>query len=304
MNSELKESFLIWIDWIRLEKRLSNNTLDSYSRDVLNFLRHLSEYKNKKITLEEISFLNQEDLTSWFFKRLKCGLSHRSNCRSLSSIKSFIKFLIKKKKIPSTKFLRLQGPKFTSMIPRPLSKNQISNLIDFISKERKEWIKLRNLSIIILMWGHGLRISEVLNLKLKDLESSNLKIEGKGQKERMLPLLENVIDFLKFMVSKSNFPITRDDFIFLGIRGKKLKASIIQKLIRELRIELRLPENTTPHSLRHTFATELLENMVDLRTIQDLLGHSSLSTTQKYTKVSAERLRNIIEKNHPRSRNL
>ena len=160
---------------------------------------------------------------------------------------------------------------------------------------------MRNLSIIILMWGYGLRISEVLNLKFKDLETNNLTIIGKGQKSRIIPILSEVVFFLKKMTENCPYSILNDDYVFLGKRGKQLKASIVQKQIREIRNKLRFPENTTPHSLRHTFATELLENMVDLRSIQELLGHSSLSTTQKYTKVTSEKIRSVIEKNHPRA---
>ena len=301
MDNELKLILLRWVDWIKSEKRLSANTVESYSRDVSHFLGHILEYKNIEISFKEISFLTQDDLTSWFFKRLSNGVGHRSNSRSLSSIKSFLRFLIRLKKIDSSKLLRIKGPKFSSSIPRPLSKNQINNLIEDISKEDEIWIRIRNLSIIILMWGYGLRISEVLNLKLKDLETDNLTIIGKGQKSRIIPILFEVVLFLKKMIETCPYSILNDDHVFLGKRGKQLKASIIQKHMRNVRNRLRFPENTTPHSLRHTFATELLENMVDLRSIQELLGHSSLSTTQNYTKVTSEKMRSVIEKNHPRA---
>ncbi|MBS91720.1 MAG: recombinase XerC [Rickettsiales bacterium] len=301
MDNDLKLISIQWVDWIKSEKRLSVNTVESYSRDVFHFLKHLSEYKNLEISFREISMLNQDDLTSWFFKRLNNGVSHRSNSRSLSSIKSFLKFLIRNKKIKSSKLLRIRGPRFSGSMPRPLSKNQINRLIEDISKESEKWIMMRNLSIIILMWGYGLRISEVINLKLKDLETNNLTIIGKGQKSRIIPILDEVILFLKKLIEICPHSISYNDYIFLGKRGKQLKASIIQKKIRAIRNKLNFPENTTPHSLRHTFATELLENMVDLRSIQELLGHSSLSTTQKYTKVTSEKMRSVIEKNHPRA---
>ncbi len=301
MKNELKLISLRWVDWIKSEKRLSKNTVESYSRDVFHFLDHMSEFKNTEISFKEISLLNQDDLTSWFYKRLGNGVSHRSNSRSLSSIKSFLRFLIRHKKIVSSKLLRVKGPRFASSMPRPLSKNQIKNLIEDISTEPERWIRMRNLSIIILMWGYGLRISEVLNLKLKDLETNNLTIIGKGQKSRIIPILNEVVFFIEKMGETCPYSILYDDYIFLGKRGKQLKASIVQKQIREIRYKLRFPENTTPHSLRHTFATELLENMVDLRSIQELLGHSSLATTQRYTKVTSEKMRSVIEKNHPRA---
>ena len=160
---------------------------------------------------------------------------------------------------------------------------------------------MRDLSIILLMWGYGLRISEVINLKLSDLQTNDLQINGKGNKTRLIPIAEEVRVFLKEMIKNCPFYFEENNFIFLGTRGKKLKAEIIQKEIRNLRNSFMLPDNTTPHSFRHTFATELLENMVDLRVIQEILGHASLSTTQNYTKVSADRLKDILSKNHPRA---
>jgi len=290
-----------WIDWIIHERRLSEKTVKSYKTDLSFFLQHLKEYKNKSINFSDLERLDQSDLTSWFYKRINNGISHRSNARSLSSIKSFLHFLIKKKIIKYSLFMRIKGPKFNSNLPRPLSHNQVSKIFKNIVENKQKWVGMRDLSIILLMWGYGLRISEVLNLKLSDLQSNDLSIFGKGKKTRLIPIAEEVSMFLKQMIKKCPFEFDENNFIFVGIRGKKLKAEIIQKEIRRLRNSFMLPDNTTPHSLRHTFATELLENMVDLRVIQEILGHSSLSTTQKYTKVSSDRLRDVISKNHPRA---
>jgi len=290
-----------WIDWIIHEKRLSEKTVKSYKIDLSFFLQHLKEHKNKSINFSDLERLDQSDLTSWFYKRINNGISHRSNARSLSSIKSFLHFLIKKKIIKYSLFMRIKGPKFNSNLPRPLSHNQVSKIFKNIVENKQKWVGMRDLSIILLMWGYGLRISEVLNLKLSDLQSNDLSIFGKGKKTRLIPIAEEVSMFLKQMIKKCPFEFDENNFIFVGIRGKKLKAEIIQKEIRRLRNSFMLPDNTTPHSLRHTFATELLENMVDLRVIQEILGHSSLSTTQKYTKVSSDRLRDVISKNHPRA---
>ena len=160
---------------------------------------------------------------------------------------------------------------------------------------------MRNLSIIILMWGYGLRISETLNIKVSDLLRSELRVIGKGQKVRLIPMREELVSFIFKMLENMPFIYKDDSFVFLGEKGKKLKPEIIQRVIREIRNKCLLPDNTTPHSLRHTFATELLHNLVDLRYIQELLGHSSLSTTQKYTSVDSEHLKNILEKKHPRA---
>ena len=302
MTNNLVQKFAKqWIDWIIHERRLSEKTVKSYKTDLSFFLQHLKEYKNKSINFSDLERLDQSDLTSWFYKRINNGISHRSNARSLSSIKSFLHFLIKKKIIKYSLFMRIKGPKFNSNLPRPLSHNQVSKIFKNIVENKQKWVGMRDLSIILLMWGYGLRISEVLNLKLSDLQSNDLSIFGKGKKTRLIPIAEEVSMFLKQMIKKCPFEFDENNFIFVGIRGKKLKAEIIQKEIRRLRNSFMLPDNTTPHSLRHTFATELLENMVDLRVIQEILGHSSLSTTQKYTKVSSDRLRDVISKNHPRA---
>ena len=302
MTNNLVQKFVKqWIDWIIHERRLSEKTVKSYKTDLSFFLQHLKEYKNKSINFSDLERLDQSDLTSWFYKRINNGISHRSNARSLSSIKSFLHFLIKKKIIKYSLFMRIKGPKFNSNLPRPLSHNQVRKIFKNIVENKQKWVGMRDLSIILLMWGYGLRISEVLNLKLSDLQSNDLSIFGKGKKTRLIPIAEEVSMFLKQMIKKCPFEFDENNFIFVGIRGKKLKAEIIQKEIRRLRNSFMLPDNTTPHSLRHTFATELLENMVDLRVIQEILGHSSLSTTQKYTKVSSDRLRDVISKNHPRA---
>ena len=301
MSKKMQGHLKDWIEWIKLERRLSKQTIKAYTSDVKFFFKHFEEYKNKSIDLSDLENLGQLDLTSWFYKRIKNGVGHRSNARSLSSIKSFINFLVKKKLIKHSFFLRFKGPKFHKTLPRPLSKNQVAKIFQNIAMNKEKWVGMRDLSIILLMWGYGLRISEVINIRLSDLQTNDLQINGKGNKTRLIPIAEEVRVFLKEMIKNCPFYFEENNFIFLGTRGKKLKAEIIQKEIRNLRNSFMLPDNTTPHSFRHTFATELLENMVDLRVIQEILGHASLSTTQNYTKVSADRLKDILSKNHPRA---
>ena len=265
------------------------------------FLDFLESYKNKSIQLNDLEYLDSDSITSWFVSRIKSGVSHRSNARSLSSVKSFLSFLVKNKFINFSSILRLKGPKFNFELPRPLSQSQVTKIVEKICKGNKEWVVLRNFLIIILMWGYGLRISEVLNIKKSELNGSDLVIIGKGNKSRIIPVSLDTLNLLKKLSEISPGNLVNNDFVFLGERGKKLKPEIIQRLMRNIRNELSLHEKASPHSLRHTFATNLLEQMVDLRSIQELLGHSSLSTTQKYIKVSQERLKEAIEKNHPRS---
>ncbi len=301
MNNNINNFVVGWKSWIKDEKRLGLNTIISYEIDLLYFVDFLTVYKNTDLTVNLIERIDEDDISAWFFERLKKGISHRSNARALSSIKSFINYLILKKIISNSKLLTIKGPRFLESLPRPLSENQIIKIIKEVKKEKIKWVMMRNLSVIILMWGYGLRISEVLNLKLKDTYVNDLRILGKGNKTRLIPIAQELIIFFNQMMKECPFEFSNEDFIFRGKRSGRLKPEIIQRLIRGIRTKIILPDNTTPHSLRHTFATQLLQNLVDLRSIQELLGHSSLSTTQKYTAVSSDHLRKILEKNHPRS---
>ena len=265
MNKQITLFFNNWKSWIENEKRLTFKTSQSYCIDLKSFLNFLSYHKNSSVNLTTIINVDEEDLSSWFYERLKKGLSHRSNARALSSLKSFFTFLIAKKLIQSSKILKIKGPKFLESLPRPLTESQTLKLFDNIKTEREKWIMMRNLSVLILMWGYGLRISEVLNLKLKDLYMEDLRIIGKGGKIRVIPIEMEIIIFIKKMLKECPYDLQSDNFIFLGKKGGKLKPEIIQRLVRRIRNSLILPENTTPHSLRHTFATELLQNSVDLR---------------------------------------
>ena len=303
MNKILESAINEWSDWITNEKRLSNNTILSYLRDLRSFVKFINSHYGNQMEFKDLKKINEEDLTGWFFQRIKNNLSQRSNARALSSIKSFFTFLIKKRLIKSSVILFINGPKFRNSLPRPLTKNQVNEIFRFVKYEKTKWILIRNLSVIILMWGYGLRIGEVLNLRKKDLSLSGIRIKGKGGKIRVIPMLEKFIVFIRTLEKECPFVLESDQFFFRGKRGGTLQPTIIQKLIRDIRKALCFSENVTPHSLRHTFASELLENFADLRTIQELLGHSSLSTTQRYTAVSTKRIQNMLEKNHPLSDN-
>lgn len=290
-----------WKKWITNQKRLSKNTLSSYSRDLRTFYVYIKNFKNSNLTIKVLSELDEDDLSGWFYERLKNDIGHRSNARALSALKSFMNYLIKSGFIKNSKILTIKGPKFLESLPRPLSSEQVKKIISEIKNGKIKWIVMRNLSIIILMWGYGLRISETLNIKVSELSSSELRVMGKGQKIRIIPIREELNDFIRKMLEIMPFKYENESFVFLGEKGKKLKPEIIQRVLRQIRNKCLLPDNTTPHSLRHTFATELLHNLVDLRYIQELLGHSSLSTTQKYTSVDNEHLKKILEKKHPRA---
>ena len=304
MESKLKQSLNSWLEWLDFEKRLSSNTVLAYKNDLESFLLFLEDYNSCKVDMKILKDSDKTSIRGWFYQRIQKGITPRSNARALSSIKNFFLFLIKKKIISSSKVLQVKSPKFKDSLPRPLSLKQMIDIIKSLKANKKEWVARRNISILLLLWGVGLRISEALNLKYTNINSGEqIIIKGKGNKERIIPLTKEIKKYLDEMISITPISISHQDFIFLGEKGKKLNPSIFQKEIRNLRIKQLLPDSTTPHSFRHTFASQLLENRVDLRTIQELLGHESLSSTQKYTQIDLTKIRKAIHTFHPRSLN-
>ncbi len=303
MEKKLKIYFEEWLVWIGSEKRLSKNTLKGYGTDVKSFFLFLENYQNAKVLLIDLCELDKNSLRGWFYERLKKGTSQRSNARALSSLKSFLIFLKKKKISINPEISNIKSPNFKESLPRPLDISHIERIIAFQEEKKKEWIKKRNISVFLMMWGYGLRISEVLNLKISDIGFNDfLIIKGKGNTERSIPILKDLKDYIFKMIKDMPKSFNKYGYIFLGVRGKKLNPIIIQRELIKLRSITALPDNTTPHSLRHTFATQLLENDVDLRTIQELLGHKSLSSTQKYTAVNLKNIEKAIQNYHPRSK--
>jgi len=292
-----------WLIWLKYEKRLSHNTIKSYQSDLKFFLDFFKNFENSELSISIIEKIDKKTVRAFFFKNIEKGINQRSNARYLSSLKSFITFIYRKKYIKSSKVLSINSPKFLTSLPRPLSTSQVEKIISSLKNNKETWIIKRNLSIILLMWGFGLRINEVLNLKISDLKTGNfISILGKGQKNRLIPVFSEILKFLNELLESMPFENKPEHYIFMGERGKKLHPSIIQKIIKNLRIKLSLPDNITPHSFRHSFATQLLENYVDLRSIQKILGHESLSTTQKYTSISVKKIKEVIKNFHPRSK--
>ena len=303
MNKFITQTTNEWIKWLKFEKRVSNNTLNSYKIDLFSFLRFINNYENRKIDIDLIKLIGEKQIRGWFYSRIKKNITPRSNARALSSVKSYIYFLIKNGIISSSRILSLKAPKYQDSIPRPLSKEQLEKLFCLDRSKLISWDVRRNQSIFLLMWGYGLRIGEVLDIKYKQLKYNEfLIIISKGNKERSIPMLPELKQYIMQMLEEMPFSIDDEDYIFLGKRGKKLNPRIIQKELSRIRKQNFLPEKTTPHSLRHTFATQLLDNKVDLRVIQELLGHESLSTTQKYTAIDISKIRETIENHHPRGK--
>ena len=305
-SKEVMNVYDNWTKWLLNQKNYSHNTILSYSYDYKYFINfvfnHLSE---NKVCLKDLQKLVIRDFRSWlsFLKKINPKLSAKSLARARSSIKSFYFYCILSKKIKSSEIYNLASPKLPKNIPRAVSAKQIEKVIDILKSEKNKFLQLRNSALIYLLWGCGLRISELLSLNNQQIKDDFIVIFGKGNKERIVPLLPEIkIKITEWIKWKHKNLTHNNDALFISRLGKRLGPRYVQKLVEKLRYQLDLDKNFTPHSLRHSFATHLLMNGVDLRTLQMMLGHSSLSTTQHYLKVTNKFAENVYKKTHPRAK--
>ena len=295
-----------WLKWLLNQKNYSPNTISSYSYDYKYFINfvfyHLSA---SKVSLKDLQKLALRDFRSWlsFLKTINPNLSAKSLARARASIKSFYFYCILIKKIKSSEIYNLANPKLPKNLPRAVSENQIIKVIDILKCEKNKFLQLRNTALIYLLWGCGLRVSELLSLNNKQINDNYIIIFGKGKKERIVPLLPEIkikiTEWIEWKHQNFNYD---NDALFISRLGKRLSPRYVQRLIEKLRQQLDLDKNFTPHALRHSFATQLLMNGVDLRTLQMMLGHSSLSTTQHYLKITNKFAENVYKKTHPRAK--
>lgn len=307
------KTFQYFRDWkisLEVERNLSPHTVTSYVHDVEIFFRFFRVHLGRKIELKDLGLFKRGDFRDWIASLAKhYGLKKSSRNRSFSGVKSFYHWLGDKKGLYNWNFISLdhkddpmKRAKESHVLPRPLSYDQIMKLLDNISMVHQEpWIIKRDIALLTLLYGCGLRINEALSLNYGDIGSDLIKVYGKGSKERLVPVLPTVNEKINDYIKSCPHAMASDSPLFVGVRGKKLQPAIFQKTMQDLRGALSLPETATPHALRHSFATHLLSQGGDLRTIQELLGHSSLSSTQKYLKVDLEQISKIYRKTHPRS---
>ena len=294
-----------WLTWLHKERRAADHTVDGYLRDVSVFLDFVADHRGEEVTLEILTALKPFDFRAWLARRKNDGLGNASLGRALSSVKSLYRFLERTRESfhnPAVNAIRT--PKRPAPIPKPLTADEAQWTIDLAGAMQDEpWIAARDVALLTLLYGCGLRISEALSLNVGDSpKEDHLVITGKGGKQRMVPVLKIVRDALEEYTALCPWPRDDNSPLFMGARGKRLHPSVIQKQVKLLRAALGLPETATPHALRHSFATHLLSAGGDLRTIQELLGHASLSTTQRYTDVDADRLLKVYENAHPRAK--
>ena len=301
MDIILEKHFNNWIDNLSNIRDLSENTVISYKNDIQKFLAFLETHLDSLPNINNLKKLEISDFRSFLSYQRSNGINSNSIARNISSLKSFFNHLIKENVIESSAISSLKSPKLKKSLPRPIdSKLAIEVIRCAETMEKEKWIGLRNKSILMLLYGCGLRISEALNLNYDDIDNQDhILIKGKGGKERIVLMMEYIKKGITDYITECPKEIRTEDPLFIGKRMNRLSPRIIQYALEKIRNSLSLPETATPHALRHSFATHLLDSGGDLRTIQELLGHSSLSTTQKYTKVETKKLYEAYSKSHP-----
>lgn len=313
VDKSVIQDFENWLFHLKDIKGYSENTYQSYCYDICDFFIFYQYYHQEPLTHGVLPNLTLQTFRAWvadmagvreYQNVYKKPLSARSRRRSISSLKSFLKFSASK--IEGYKFSYgeiqlLKNPKIPRTLPKPISEEQIDQLMEELVKiSKKSWVQKRNLALLYLLYGCGLRIAEALSVTKNHLrEKSSITIMGKGNKERMIPMLDIVYQKVENYLQDLPYDLKSHEPIFVGDRGAPLKASAFQRDLKQARINLGLPNTTTPHALRHSFATHLLKNGGDLRVIQELLGHSSLSTTQIYTEVDDVSLEKTYREKNP-----
>ncbi|GAA4172844.1 tyrosine recombinase XerC [Shinella granuli] len=293
-----------WLAALAEERRLSDNTLDAYERDTRQFLAFLTQHLATPARLKDIDDLRPADLRGFLAARRRDGAGARTLGRGLAGLRSFLRHLERKGLANAAGASAVRSPKQPKSLPKPLSDRQAIAVVDAHEQLAEEpWIRLRNAAVLTLLYGCGLRISEALSLTPADFAGTPtaLRITGKGDKTRIVPLIAPALAGVEDYMKLCPFPLAEDKPLFRGARGGPLQPAIIQREMQKLRGALGLPDSATPHALRHSFATHLLAGGGDLRTIQELLGHASLSTTQVYTGVDSARLLEIYDRAHPRA---
>jgi len=304
VNDAVADLFHQWCRWLAQERRCSEHTLVAYGNDFRHFLRFTREHLGETVTLENMAALSARDFRSWLAARRAEGFARASTHRALAAVRSFFAFADRFHAISNLAVFAMRVPKADRSPPRPLSPSQMRQLLRAeISATDPQWVRLRDLGLLQLLYGSGLRISEALALPgaAVDDQTSELRILGKGRKERIVPLLPASRAALLDYLAACPFHLSPDRPLFLGVRGKRLNASVAQARVRRARELLGLPETGTPHALRHSFASDLLSDGADIRSIQVMLGHSTLSTTQGYTEVEHKELARAHDKSHPRA---
>lgn len=292
-----------WLDHARALNGAADNTLSAYRADVTDFIAFMTAHFAASQGLAALARIGVPDMRAWMAHLRAQDVAPRSVARKLSAVKSFYRWLAERQGFEPTSVLSIRAPKFQKKLPRPLTEDAARAMIDTVALQSRDgWIGARDAAVITLLYGCGLRISEALGLAGRDLPlADSLRILGKGNKERIVPVLPVARAAVQDYLRLCPYPMNHDAPVFRGARGGALNPRLVQKVTEQARLQLGLPASATPHAMRHSFATHLLAAGGDLRAIQELLGHASLSTTQAYTAVDEVHLMKVYEQTHPKA---
>jgi integrase/recombinase XerC len=303
-DAQLKATVERWRAWLTDERRASVHTVDGYCRDLAGFFDHLSDHQGAEPGLDALRALKPADFRSFLAKRSNQGVSRSSQARSMSSLRSFFRFLDRNDIVHNAALAAVRTPKPPRSVPKPLQADEALEVLSAAGELQSEpWQAARDVALMSLLYGCGLRLGEALSLTRRQIPRGEaMTITGKGRKQRLVPLLPAVVEAVQAYLKICPHHPGPEGPLFVGARGKALNPGVVQRQMRLLRARLGLPDTATPHALRHSFATHLLAGGGDLRTIQELLGHASLSTTQRYTEVDAAQISRIYNDAHPRAK--
>ena len=303
MKIKLSDLIKDWASFNIDLRGLSHNSVKAYSLDLKDFL-HFSFQDSEAVLKSDLSNISSHTIRLWILGLRNRSIKASSLSRKISSLKNFFQWLENSHNIFNSAISRLDSPKKDKRLPRPITINEIKKLFSaFENKKEKQWIIARNQAIFLLLYTCGLRISEAIDMKTSALPLNiSVLVKGKGKKERMVPILNITNQAIENYKNQCPYPISNSEYVFVGIRGNRMLPRSFQKAMERARNSIGLPSSTTPHSLRHSYATHLLNAGTDLRSIQKLLGHSALSSTQIYTQVEQKRLLQVYKSAHPRER--
>jgi integrase/recombinase XerC len=303
--SDLAGAIADWQSWLARERRASRHTLLAYARDLAGFLDFLRDHLGALPDLPALDRLAATDFRAYLAARAQAGIERSSSARALSTLRGFFRFLDRRGLIKNAALAAVRSPKLPKSVPKPLSVEDAGLALErIVELAEAPWVGRRDLAILALLYGCGLRLSEALGLTRAEapLEPGMLSVTGKGRKTRLVPVLPAVSAAVADYLALCPHRLAAKAPLFVGVRGGPLNPRLVQRQMQRVRVLLDLPETATPHALRHSFATHLLAGGGDLRSIQELLGHASLSTTQRYTAVDTDRLLKVYERAHPRAK--
>ena len=302
-TEKVRQTIQKWQEYLISERRLSLLTAESYLEDLKEFFTFMLDYLGKEVDLRDLEKLTITDFRSFLAWRADQKISKASIARGVSALKNLFRFLMREGILENKAVMAVRSARPNKILPHPLSAAQAQNFLKLAySMQKEHWQGERDVALFTLMYGAGLRIAEALSLNVKDipLDQEAMVITGKGRKQRLIPLLPAVKKAIKKYLDVHPLA-TPDSPLFVGARGDRISSRVVQRSVEKIRNAMNLPDTVTPHALRHSFATHLLQRGGDLRSVQELLGHSSLSATQRYTEITTQDLDRIYNKAHPRA---